>query len=187
MKSHSRPKSQGVTIGKQGATVRRGFFASGGWPLASTALLACATILQPGAVAQTTSKPTNQVSKTRNSPAKKPSSARSASPATSRRSTATQKKRVSKRPSKRPKAAAPAARQLRPTPARYAEIQTALAKAGYYEGPANGAWDQSSIQALQRFQADQGLEPTGKIDSWSLIKLDLGPKYDDQASLTSNK
>jgi len=55
-----------------------------------------------------------------------------------------------------------------------------LADAGYFSGAANGVWRSDSVKALQQFQQDQGLEPTGKIDSITLIKLDLGPQYDSQ-------
>jgi len=70
-------------------------------------------------------------------------------------------------------------KQARPTPTRYAEIQSALASAGYYQGQANGVWGPSSADALAKFQGDHGVDPTGKIDSLSLIKLGLGPKYED--------
>lgn len=43
---------------------------------------------------------------------------------------------------------------------------------------ANGAWGLSSTDALKRFQAEQTLETTGRIDSLSLIALGLGPKHD---------
>nr|ADC35879.1 hypothetical protein [uncultured bacterium 246] len=76
-------------------------------------------------------------------------------------------------------------RQSRPTAERYREIQSALAKEGYFQGPADGVWDASSVAALQKFQQENGIEATGKIDSLSLIKLNLGPKYDSQASSTS--
>ena len=72
---------------------------------------------------------------------------------------------------------APAA-QSRPTKDRYLEIQKALADAGYDPGPANGTWGDSSVKALQQFQQDQGIDPSGKIDALTLIRLDLGPKYD---------
>lgn len=75
----------------------------------------------------------------------------------------------------------PARGQLRPTRDRYAEIQAALAQAGYYHGPANGDWGPESVNALAYFQKDRGLEPTGKIDAPSLIKLGLGPKYETPA------
>ena len=68
--------------------------------------------------------------------------------------------------------------QLRPTRERYAQIQAALAQAGYFQGPANGDWGPTSVNALAYFQKDHGLEPTGKIDALSLVKLGLGPKYD---------
>jgi hypothetical protein len=69
-------------------------------------------------------------------------------------------------------------RQLQPTPERYKEIQDALIAKGYLKSTATGKWDVESTDALRRFQSDQKLEPTGKIDSLSLIALGLGPKYD---------
>jgi hypothetical protein len=42
------------------------------------------------------------------------------------------------------------------------------------------------VEALRRFQEDNGQEPTGKLDSLSLIKLGLGPNYDrESASATA--
>lgn len=68
-------------------------------------------------------------------------------------------------------------RQLTPAPERYKEIQDALAAKGYLDAAdANGAWGQSSVAALKRFQTDQKIETTGKINSLSLIALGLGPK-----------
>ncbi len=66
--------------------------------------------------------------------------------------------------------------QTAPTPQRYMEIQQALADRGYYKGPVNGQWGADSIDALKRFQQDQNLNGTGKLDSMSLIALGLGPK-----------
>ena len=43
---------------------------------------------------------------------------------------------------------------------------------------ASGVWDQNSSNALKRFQSEQKLQGTGKIDSLSLIALGLGPKHD---------
>ena len=68
--------------------------------------------------------------------------------------------------------------QMAPTPDRYKEIQDALAKRGYLHGEATGAWDQDSADALRRFQQDQNLQPSGKLNSLSLIALGLGPKHD---------
>jgi peptidoglycan hydrolase-like protein with peptidoglycan-binding domain len=76
-------------------------------------------------------------------------------------------------------------RQSRPSPQRYKEIQSALAKEGYFQGSPDGVWGPSSVSALQKFQQENGIEATGKIDSISLIKLNLGPSYDSQASSTS--
>ena len=73
-------------------------------------------------------------------------------------------------------------RQTAPTPDRYREIQEALAARGYLSADdANGTWGPSSTEALKRFQAEQSLESSGKIDSLSLIALGLGPKHDSAA------
>ena len=58
------------------------------------------------------------------------------------------------------------------------EIQQALAERGFYEGPVDGHWNASCVEALKRFQADQNLSPDGKLGSLSLIALGLGPKRD---------
>ena len=67
--------------------------------------------------------------------------------------------------------------QTAPTPERYKEIQEALAKKGYLHGDASGVWNQDSTDALRRFQQDQNLQASGKLDSLSIIALGLGPKY----------
>ena len=68
-------------------------------------------------------------------------------------------------------------RQLAPTPERYTEIQNALVAKGCLQPEdAGGGWNQASVEALKKFQAGQNLEPTGKINSLSLIALGLGPK-----------
>ena len=70
-------------------------------------------------------------------------------------------------------------RQLVPSADRYKEIQGALASRGYLQPEkATGVWDQNSVDALKRFQADQKLESSGRINSLSLIALGLGPKRD---------
>lgn len=94
-------------------------------------------------------------------------------------------------PAKQPVRRAPAVPvgQARPTKDRYAEIQKALAEAGYYSGKVNGVWGDESVKALQSFQQEQGLEPTGKIDAMTLIRLELGPKYEvpkDAAAAETN-
>src|ERR1043165_1870778 len=66
--------------------------------------------------------------------------------------------------------------QTAPTPERYREIQDALAAKGYLKTAPNGVWDKDSVDAMQRFQQDQQLEPTGKLTAKSLVALGLGPK-----------
>ncbi len=68
-------------------------------------------------------------------------------------------------------------RQTAPAPERYKQIQDALAAKGFLDpADASGAWGQSSVDALKKFQAAQKIEATGKINSLSLIALGLGPK-----------
>lgn len=67
--------------------------------------------------------------------------------------------------------------QTAPTLERYKEIQGALAKKGYLHGEASGVWNPDSADALRRFQQDQNLQASGKLDSLSIIALGLGPKY----------
>ncbi len=70
-------------------------------------------------------------------------------------------------------------RQMQPTAERYHEIQNALVAKGYLQPEqATGTWDQNSIDALKKFQAEQKLDASGKITSMSLIALGLGPKHD---------
>jgi peptidoglycan hydrolase-like protein with peptidoglycan-binding domain len=64
--------------------------------------------------------------------------------------------------------------QKAPTPERISEIQSALARNGYYQGNPNGKWDSNTISAMQKFQSDNGLSNSGKIDASSLQKLGLG-------------
>lgn len=64
--------------------------------------------------------------------------------------------------------------QRAPEPQRIAEIQQALAKNGAYSGKPSGHWDAATVQAMKKFQLDQGLNPTGKMDAKSLQKLGLG-------------
>jgi peptidoglycan hydrolase-like protein with peptidoglycan-binding domain len=75
--------------------------------------------------------------------------------------------------------------QMAPTKERYKQIQDALASKGYLaRAEATGQWTDASISALKRFQANQNLEATGKINSLSLIALGLGPKHETPAPRT---
>ncbi|HET9319599.1 MAG TPA: peptidoglycan-binding protein [Bryobacteraceae bacterium] len=82
-----------------------------------------------------------------------------------------------KKSSRTKSAAAWRSRQLAPTPDRYKEIQSALADRGYLKQSPSGVWDGQSADALKHFQQDQSLEPTGKLNSLSLIALGLGAKH----------
>ena len=96
-------------------------------------------------------------------------SASSSSSSASAPSTAAKKKTVSKKHhSKREPT------QKAPTPARISEIQSALARDGYYQGQPNGKWDSNTVSAMQKFQSGNGLEPSGKLNALSLQKLGLG-------------
>jgi len=64
--------------------------------------------------------------------------------------------------------------QKAPTPDRISEIQQALAKDGSYEGKPNGKWDESTVEAMKRFQESHGLNPSGKLDAKTLQHLGLG-------------
>jgi peptidoglycan hydrolase-like protein with peptidoglycan-binding domain len=77
-------------------------------------------------------------------------------------------KNSSRRNSKRVKG------QAAPTPERINEIQAALAKNGAYDGAPSGKWDDSTTDAMKKFQAAHGLNPSGKLDAPSLQKLGLG-------------
>ena len=77
-------------------------------------------------------------------------------------------------------------RQMAPSLDRYKEIQQALVAKGYLQPEqATGAWDQNSVDALKRFQTEQNLDGSGKINSLSLIALGLGPKHDSTATQTA--
>jgi peptidoglycan hydrolase-like protein with peptidoglycan-binding domain len=61
-----------------------------------------------------------------------------------------------------------------PTPDRISEIQQALAKDGSYGGKPNGKWDDSTVDAMKKFQESHGLNPSGKLDAKTLQHLGLG-------------
>jgi peptidoglycan hydrolase-like protein with peptidoglycan-binding domain len=64
--------------------------------------------------------------------------------------------------------------QMAPNPDRISEIQSALARDGYYQGDPNGKLDDRTQESLRRFQGAQGLTPSGKLDALTLEKLGLG-------------
>ena len=105
-------------------------------------------------------------------------------PAVKKGSVTASKKATAKKGAAKKSSATWRNRQMAPTPDRYREIQNALAARGFLSPDnATGAWGQSSVEGLKRFQAEQNLEPSGKINSLSLIALGLGPKRDPAPAL----
>ena len=64
--------------------------------------------------------------------------------------------------------------QMAPTSDRITEIQQALAKNGALNTTPSGKWDDSTTEAMRKFQAAHGLNPSGKLDARSLNELGLG-------------
>jgi peptidoglycan hydrolase-like protein with peptidoglycan-binding domain len=64
--------------------------------------------------------------------------------------------------------------QMAPTPDRISTIQEALAKDGSFTSTPNGKWDESTVEAMKKFQGAHGLNPSGKLDALTLEKLGLG-------------
>jgi peptidoglycan hydrolase-like protein with peptidoglycan-binding domain len=128
---------------------------------ASLVLASLVCVYSASAASPASSANTPQESSAAPAPAKS-----SAAPTT----TATKKKKSSKNhhASKREPT------QKAPTPQRISEIQSALAHGGYYQGAPNGKWDSNTVAAMQKFQSDNGLSSTGKLDAPSLQKLGLG-------------
>src|ERR1700730_14587838 len=92
-----------------------------------------------------------------------------AKPSSSHSTSTAKKKSVSKKHHSRREPT-----QKAPTSARISEIQTALERRGYYQGSPNGKWDSNTVFAMQKFQSDNALESSGKINALSLQKLGLG-------------
>lgn len=58
---------------------------------------------------------------------------------------------------------------------RVRQIQEALIREHYMKGEPSGKWDESTQQALHRYQSDQGWQSKTVPDSRALIRLGLGP------------
>jgi hypothetical protein len=98
----------------------------------------------------------------------------SASPAQGSPAPTSAKSTSKKKASKKRHSARREPTQKAPTPDRISEIQSALARGGYYQGSPNGKWDSNTVAALQKFQSDNSLTANGKINATSLQKLGLG-------------
>jgi peptidoglycan hydrolase-like protein with peptidoglycan-binding domain len=81
---------------------------------------------------------------------------------------------VKKKSKSSKKRAARVRAQNAPTPERIREIQSALAAKGCYEGEPTGKWDARTVEAMKKFQSENELTVTGKLDAKSLQKLGLG-------------
>jgi hypothetical protein len=62
-------------------------------------------------------------------------------------------------------------------PERATQIQQALIREHYLNGPASGAWDSTTVAAMQKYQSDQGWQTKLMPDSRALKKLGLGADY----------
>ena len=65
--------------------------------------------------------------------------------------------------------------RLKLQPERTTEIQQALMARGYLNQEASGVWDDSTRDAMRRFQQENQFPPTGLPEAKSLMKLGLGP------------
>lgn len=68
----------------------------------------------------------------------------------------------------------PVAKPINVTPDVVRSAQQRLADKGYNPGPADGVAGAQTRAALRKFQADEGLRPTGRLDQPTLAKLDVG-------------
>lgn len=67
--------------------------------------------------------------------------------------------------------------QQKPDTERTREIQEALARQNYLQGEPSGVWDQSTREAMARFQQDHGWQTRMVPDARALIALGLGPSH----------
>jgi len=58
-----------------------------------------------------------------------------------------------------------------PEPMSVSEMQKILLSLGYQPGPVDGALGRRTIEALRKFQQDQKLLPTGRLDSETALRL----------------
>jgi peptidoglycan hydrolase-like protein with peptidoglycan-binding domain len=129
------------------------------------AALTAGTLTVPAVFSQSTSTPPKKSAKSTSSGsstthAKSLTAGNSSHSASSKRSTRGKTKKVKG--------------QAAPTPERISEIQEALSKKGVLAGAPSGKWDDSTIDAMKKFQTSNGLNPSGKLDALTLEKLGLG-------------
>jgi putative peptidoglycan binding protein len=62
---------------------------------------------------------------------------------------------------------------------RITEIQSALGKLGYFNGPTTGQYDDATIEAMKQFQSDNGFSATGWPSAHALKKLGVSKNSND--------
>lgn len=70
---------------------------------------------------------------------------------------------------------------------RVTEIQNALIKAGYMQGPASGQYDDDTIQAMKQFQAANRLGGSGMPSASTLKKLGVPKRSNDGYAVPVNR
>ena len=70
---------------------------------------------------------------------------------------------------------------------RVTEIQNALIKAGYMDGPASGQYDDATIEAMKQYQADNSLPQTGLPSATLLKKLGVPKRSNDGYAVPVNR
>jgi peptidoglycan hydrolase-like protein with peptidoglycan-binding domain len=132
-------------------------------------------LLGLAAVPQSSSKnPPKKAAPAKSTATTKAVPSQSAPQSAANKSAAAKKKRI---------AAAP--KQNAPTQDRMREIQQALTQKGFTVAP-SGMLDPATADALRRFQGQQNLPSTGKLDSMTLISLGLGPKREGMQAKDGN-
>ena len=104
--------------------------------------------------------------------------------ASSKKSSRSRKKSTRKKSARSKRKSTP---QVRVPEERVTEIQNALIKAGYFDGPASGEYDDATIEAMKKFQADNGLQKTGRPSAHSLKKLGVSKRSDSQYAVPVKK
>jgi peptidoglycan hydrolase-like protein with peptidoglycan-binding domain len=66
------------------------------------------------------------------------------------------------------------------------EIQNALIKAGFMDGPASGLYDDNTIDAVKQYQAQNGMSQTGLPSAPLLKKLGVPKRSNDGYAVPVN-
>jgi len=71
-------------------------------------------------------------------------------------------------------------------PERVTEIQTALIKAGFLDGPASGLYDDATVDAVKQYQAKNGMQQTGLPSAPFLKRLGVSKRSNDGYAVPVN-